>query len=279
MNEIFLNNASMPVLCGCDFFTAAESFYHADRTVDFNILIYVIEGAIYVTEEEQDYQISDGELLFLKSGVHHYGRVEIPKGTRWYFVHFCFNEISEIPVFSKSDSAMHQYEPVRFGATLPKKLTGLQGSSVERKIKDFIDYFHSSDEMKVWYINSRLAELLSEICFYNERQAVCLSDRICDFLNNHISEPFRAEKLEKHFFLSYKHMAAVFRREKGITMQQYHNRMRMNAAQSLLKSTLVPVGEISSMLGFSDMLYFSRCFRAFSGMSPTEYRKKALQSY
>ncbi|MBO5377694.1 MAG: helix-turn-helix transcriptional regulator [Ruminiclostridium sp.] len=279
MNEIFFNNSSMPVLCGCDLLTAAESFYHADRIVDFNILIYVISGVIYVTEDEQDYQISEGELLFLKNGIHHYGKVEIAKGTRWYFVHFCFDEISGVPVFGKGDSVMRQYEPVRFGAVLPKKLTGLQGSVVEMKIKDFIDYFHSSDDMKVWYINSKLSELLSEICFYGEGQSAGLSDRICDFLGRHMTEPFCAEKLEKHFFLSYKHMAAVFRREKNITMQQYHNRIRMNAAQSYLRSTLMPVGEISSLLGFNDMLYFSRCFKNFTGVSPTEYRKKASQVY
>ncbi len=279
MNEINFNNMTMPVLSGCDLCAAAESFCHADRTVDFSILIYVIEGAIYVTEDETDYEIGEGELLFLKSGLHHYGKFEIPKGTRWYFIHFYFNENTDIPVFVPDNSAIRQYEPVCFKAQLPKKLTGLQGSSLERKIKDFIGYFHSADEMKRWNINLRLSELLTAVCFYGEQQPLTLSDRIGLFLSEHMSEPFRAEMLEKHFFLSYKYMASVFRHEKGITMQQYHNKVRMNAAQYYLKSTLMSVGEISGNLGFSDMLYFSKCFKAFSGMSPTEYRKTAMQTY
>lgn len=279
MNEINYNNMTMPVLSGCDLCAAAEPFYHADRTVDFNIMIYTVEGVIYVTEDETDYEVGEGEMLFLKSGLHHYGKIEIPRGTRWYFIHFYFEEKNDIPVFVPDNSEIRQYEPVCFSARLPKKITGLQGSVLERRIRDFVGYFHSSDEMKRWNLNGKLAELLGNVCFYGEQQPLCLSDRICAFLTEHISEPFCAGMLEKHFFLSYKYMAAVFRREKGMTMQQFHNRARMNAAQNYLKSTLMSVGEISFKLGFSDMLYFSKCFRTFSGMSPTEYRKKATKSY
>ena len=79
MNEIVLCNSSMPVMGVCDLCAAPEPFFHADRTVDFHVLIYVIEGVGYVTEEETDYEIHPGELLFLKSGIRHLGKREIPK--------------------------------------------------------------------------------------------------------------------------------------------------------------------------------------------------------
>ena len=279
MNEIIYNNINMPVLSGCDLCAAAETFYHADRTVDFHILIYVIEGEIYVTEDETDYVVGEGELLFLKSGIHHYGKFEISRGTRWYFIHFYFDERTDIPMFRADSSPIRQYEPVCFFAPLPKKLSGLFGSKTERRIKEFIDYFHSSDEMKRWCINEHLSRLLSDICFYGEQPPLTLSERIGAYLGEHYKEPFSAKNLEKHFFLSYKYMASVFKREKGVTMQQYHNEIRMTAAQGFLKSTLLSVGEISAELGFADMLYFSRCFRIFTGMSPTEYRKKVSLKY
>lgn len=39
------------------------------------------------------------------------------------------------------------------------------------------------------------------------------------------------------------------------------------------------VGEIAECLGFSDMLYFSRKFHAFSGVSPTDFRRIAQNKY
>lgn len=68
-------------------------------------------------------------------------------------------------------------------------------------------------------------------------------------------------------------MAAVFKREKRVTMQQFHTGVRMENACKLLRSTLLPVGEIGHRVGYADMLYFSRCFHAVMGMNPTEYRK------
>ncbi len=281
MNEIVFNNTSLPVLNGFDLCAASEPFYHADRVTDFNILIYVTEGEIYVTEGDTDYTISEGELLFLKSGVHHFGKQEIRKGTRWYFAHFYFREKEGLPLFTPDSSPFIQYEAVKYRCVLPKKICGLSGTEIEKRIAELNEYFHSADSMKKWYINMRLWELFSLLLFYGEKEhkPLSLSDKICTYLNEHYNRQFSAKELEKHFYLSYKYMAFVFRKEKGTTMQQYHNEVRMNSAQSLLKSTLMSVGEISRMLGFSDMLYFSRCFRQFSGVSPTEYRKNAARLY
>lgn len=281
MNEIWLDNTSLPVTGICDLCAAPEDFYHADRTVDFHVLIYVVQGVIYVTEEETDYEIHPGELLFLKSGIHHYGKRRIGRGTRWYFAHFYLDEKGALPAFVPDIAASHPEDPIRYRVGLPKKLTGLMGSGLERQLTELIDLYHSEDPMKRWEINGKLFSLLGRIAFWGQkpRQPKTLSESICDYLSSRMAEPFSAEKLEKAFFLSYKHMEAVFKKEKKITLQQYHNKVRMTEACRLLRTTLLPVGEIGKELGYSDMLYFSRCFHQFTGMSPTRYRREAASVY
>ena len=275
MNNIIFNNISMPILNGCDLCAASESFFHADRITDFNVLIYVIEGTIFVTEDGIDYAVNSGELLFLKNGLRHYGKREITKGTKWYFIHFYFSEQSVPDEFFPNSGAIRQYEPVKFSKPLPKFLTGMENSAVEKSISELVKYFHSDDRMKKWNINSRLCSTLTEIAMYNEitKKAVPLSEKIMQYFNEHYTEPFSAHTLEKEFFLSYKYMASVFKKEVGQTMQQYHISLRMNEACRLLKSTLMPIGEISEAVGYQDMLYFSRCFHKYVGISPTEYRR------
>lgn len=281
MNEIVLCNSSMPVMSVCDLCAAPEPFFHADRTVDFHVLIYVIEGVVYVTEQETDYEIRPGELLFLKSGIRHLGKREIPRGTRWYFIHFYLDEMEGAEAFAPEDGPLIPNKPACFGIKLPKKLSGLSGSEVESGLRELSEFFHSENSGKKWEINAKLFSFLSLTAFFGKGKPRCgtLSDRVCGYLNERLSEPFSARKMEKHFFLSYKHMAAVFKKEKQMTLQQYHNKQRMAEACRLLRSTLLPVGEISKELGFSDMLYFSRCFRRYAGMSPTQYRKSAPSFY
>ncbi len=280
MNEIVLNSSVMPVVSSCDYIAAAEPFFHADRVADFHVLIYVTKGVIYVTEEnsdgETDYAVEAGELLFLKSGVRHYGKTEIPKGTEWYFIHFSCNTEQSLPLFRPNASPLPQYTVMKSALALPKYITDTSGKA-ERALAELCSYCQGDDKFKQWRINSMLFSLLSELSLeqFSLHSAPTLSDKICAYLSEHASQPFSAKEISSTFYLSYKRLAAVFKAEKGVTMQQYHTTLRLNEACRLLRSTLLSVGEIAAAVGFTDVLYFSRCFRANIGSSPTEYRRAA----
>ena len=281
MNEIQIFNNFIPTVNGCDLCIASEPFYHANRTIDFHVMIYVTKGVIYVTEDDIDYEVHAGELLFLKKSIHHFGKKRISKGTQWYFVHFYSNSEINYPVFTPSQLPIKQYVPLHYFIYLPKFLSKLSGSNLERSIQALVNYFHSDDPMREWSMNQYFFQLLTDIFTYQSAIVTIpsLSEKICDYLHTHMYEPFSSSALEQHFFLSYKYMAATFKKEKQVTMQQYHTKLRMNEACKLLKSTLFSVNEIGERLGYMDQLYFSRCFHNYIGMSPTIYRKSLVQLY
>ena len=278
MNEIYLNNDSLPVICGTDFCAASESFFHVDRVADFNVLIFVTEGKIYVTEDENDFEIGAGEMLLLKQGVHHFGKYEIPRGTCWYYVHFYLDGEKRFEEFLPQKAPIPPYTSAKCSVMLPKKVSGLGGSEIEKKLSKLAEYFSGEDEMKKWYCNEKLFDVLSECAFVNlktEREDK-LSEKISEYLIKHCCEKFSSKALENEFYLSYKYLAAVFKEDKKMTMQQLHTKSKMDTACRLLKSTLMTVGEISEYVGYSDKLYFSKCFHKSVGQSPTEYRKTSL---
>lgn len=264
MKQIRITDAQMPRVLGQGLLATAEGFTHADRQLPFHVLIYVLEGAIYVTEDGTDHAVGPGEMLFLHSDLRHYGKRPIPRGTRWYYIHF------ELP--APADAAREED-----GAelVLPKKLTGLAGSGIESELAALVENSRSRDGHIRWYLNQQLFVLLSHIGHLSahEEETPELSERIARYLNRHLYSPFGTKELEQAFFLSYKHMAAVFKKRFGQTMHAYHQNLRMEEAARLLRETLLPVGEVSDKLGFADQLYFSRCFRRHAGVSPSEYRR------
>lgn len=287
MNEIILSNSSLPVTCGCDFCVAGESFFHADRVVDFNVLIFVTAGEINVTEEsadgttQTDYTVLPNQLLFLKSGRRHFGKKPCPKGTSWFFIHFKTKE-QQAPPLSDFSEPLRQYERAEYSVELPKKL---ENESLRPKLRELVDFFRSGEQSNNiqrvrWEINARVFSLLTELIEPNkQKKSPTHVDEISLFLQNNIDRQFSARELEQGLFLSYKYMAAIFKREKGVTMQHYHLKLRMEEAQRLLRSTALSIGEISERLGFADMLYFSRCFRNFCGEPPTSYRRRSVENY
>lgn len=281
MNEIIIANNSLPQLCGCGLFAASDSFIHTDRVPDFCVLIYVIDGCIYVTEGDTDYEVNAGELLILKNGVHHFGKKKIQKGTKWIFLHFRISADCNASPFYPDASPLGAYDATAESIlTLPKFLDSVS-ARFEKELKTFIEYAQSDDAYKKWFINQRLFLLLSSLAISTQgfSNNLTLSDRICRYLSDNIGVPFNSENIEKRFYLSYKYMAHLFKKEKGVTMQQYHNSVRMDEACRLLCSTLMSIGEIADKLGFSDVLYFSRCFRNYTGKSPSAYRKDSARYF
>lgn len=280
MNEILLSSAVQPIVCICDCIMADKSFCYPDCVLDYNVLIYVVTGTVYVTEDEVDYEVNEGELIFLKHNIRQRGIREIRCGTKWYYIHFYLDDPGDDALaFEPNSAPLVLNQSLRYYEVLPKKLCGLKNGPIESKIIDLVEYCRVGDDLKRMRINCMLYSLLADIALakYIDKYDYSLSYRIRGWLEKHYAEPFSTEKLEKEFFIGYKRMAAVFKQEYGITMQQYHNKQRMQVAAHLLKTTLLPIGDVANKLGFEDRLYFSRCFREFSGISPKEYRKSAKE--
>ncbi len=278
MNKIIMNNSDLPLICGADFLVASVPFVHADRIMPFNVLIYVTSGQITVTEDEIDYVINPGEVFLLKSGVRHYGKKAIKAGTAWHYIHF-YNDNLQI---GEDVLGITKEETDDLCMKIPKKVTISMGDSIEKKLLHVISLYNSQNNTHKWYANMELFSALSELAFHRiqfVKTQHTLSEEICEYLQENISTPFKAELLEKEFFLSYKRLAAIFKQDMGITMQQYHTQQRMGHACKLLRSTSLMIKEIAHELGFMDVLYFSRYFHQTIGVSPQTYRKESIHNY
>lgn len=64
-----------------------------------------------------------------------------------------------------------------------------------------------------------------------------------------------------------------FKEYTGITPMQYIISIRVTNAQILLETTNYPVAEIGHIVGYENLLYFSRIFHKQKGFSPSQYRK------
>ncbi|MFF2015639.1 AraC family transcriptional regulator [Paenibacillus sp. NPDC058177] len=67
------------------------------------------------------------------------------------------------------------------------------------------------------------------------------------------------------------HLSKAFKVRTGMSPKQYLMKVRMNKAEELLRGHLA-IDQVASSVGFNDALYFSKQFRKWSGMSPSEYR-------
>lgn len=76
----------------------------------------------------------------------------------------------------------------------------------------------------------------------------------------------------EHVNLSPSHFSTVFRNQTGQTFKEYLTHVRMEKAQTLLKTTSLKAFEIAAAVGYNDAHYFSHAFKKYTGVSPMEFR-------
>ncbi|MCD8040854.1 MAG: helix-turn-helix transcriptional regulator [Clostridia bacterium] len=80
--------------------------------------------------------------------------------------------------------------------------------------------------------------------------------------------------------LNYDYVRKLFKSEVGVTPHDYLTATRMQQAALLITGGLsntysrYSVGQIAEMCGYAEPLYFSRVFKKYYGVSPSEYAKK-----
>ncbi|MEK8127695.1 response regulator [Paenibacillus filicis] len=79
-------------------------------------------------------------------------------------------------------------------------------------------------------------------------------------------------------FMSTNYICSVFKRETGMTINDYLTQVRMSEAKTLLLTTRKKVWEIAEGLGYENHNYFSTVFKKHTGMQPQQYRTKESSS-
>jgi AraC-like DNA-binding protein len=80
--------------------------------------------------------------------------------------------------------------------------------------------------------------------------------------------------------LSYGHsqLYALFKREFGMSPNDYRHRLRIKTCCDLLANTNSSITQIAIDLGYSSSQYFCQVFKKYVGATPTEYRRMAATS-
>ena len=67
----------------------------------------------------------------------------------------------------------------------------------------------------------------------------------------------------------------LFKEQTGETFVNYLNKVRVNAAVNLLRTTAMKTYEISEAVGFNDYRYFCKIFKKVTGLTPSQVREQA----
>lgn len=88
---------------------------------------------------------------------------------------------------------------------------------------------------------------------------------------NYMNPDLTVSAIAEHFQLNASYLGTIFKNVRDQSILQYITKVRMEAAKKLLAAGDHLVSEVAAAIGYSDVFYFSKCFKKNFGCSPKEF--------
>ena len=244
-------------------------------------IIIVLHGTVGVTIADRQYAGQEGDVFFASSGQLH----EIRGGVNNRFRAFVFP--MDFLQFRRADLAQSELLAPLEEGTLRLPAYVPHGTPVGRELfRELKKMIRICADQPLGYqllVKSSLLYLIGQLAGAGlletrpqrtgEEYKVQLLRRIVEYLGEHCTERLRLADVAAQFGLSPQYFCSFFKENLGRTLVQHINFLRIERASRLLRETDLTILEISLSVGFDNVSYFIKRFRAVYGCTPTDYRR------
>lgn len=106
--------------------------------------------------------------------------------------------------------------------------------------------------------------------------AETLPSAIRDYIDRNYMNDITLDSLSASFYFTKEYLSRLFKKAYGTGIYEYVLEVRMKRAEQLLEDPSVQIQQIAQQLGYSDSNYFSKAFRTYAGISPSDYRMQHM---
>jgi YesN/AraC family two-component response regulator len=96
--------------------------------------------------------------------------------------------------------------------------------------------------------------------------------RVLDYISEHYSEPLSLTSVCEQIGMSPSYFSHLFKKVVGFNFSEYLTIYRIQQAKLLLTETSMQIQDIARNVGITDYKYFSKLFRKYAKVAPSEFR-------
>lgn len=96
-------------------------------------------------------------------------------------------------------------------------------------------------------------------------------DFVKKYIEEHYMQKIQMQDLATYTHISSSYLSVKFKKEVGCSFTEYLIKFRINKAKELFRERHITCKEAADMVGYEDYAQFSKMFKKYTGISPTEY--------
>lgn len=268
----------------------SKSFYYDGEKHDFWEMVYIDKGEMICTADKKRFVLKSGEMTFHKPNEFHNlsGDNNVAPNV-------------SIITFECKSRAMKHLEGKIFQLSSEEKalLSSLfsEGLSCYRLVDERNPLLQKMERIEnAPFGSSQMTKNLLEIFLImlsrntdtvtkKARQSYIIDGmdvpynvkEIIDFLKDNIYGRITIKDISRALGKSESTIKQLFSLYRKSGLIKYYNQLKINEAKKLLREGKYNITQISDMLCFDNPQYFSKSFKAFAKMTPSEYKKSIVK--
>lgn len=247
--------------------TDTEYVYHMNRPLgftfakgeqDYHIIAIILGGSAKYRMNKKTFTVQKGDVLFFRQGTHYNAKVISQEP--WEHIVIAFRTREELNDF------------------LPDGATKVSHSNRFREL--FRQAYGVWSECGIGYkiqTKAVIHQLLFALIQENVSQIIGTNAALqalkaaSDYVEQNYREKITVEELAKISGYSPSHFTRVFTKIYDTSPIQYVNQIRIMHAKNLLRTGQYTIAQIAQECGFSNVYYFTRCFKQITGTTPAKW--------
>ena len=280
MKDYYTENKSPMMLSnGVEFFlqpTAKETVATRAHIHDSIELLFVTDGSFYVNLNGCEFDISVGDLVFIRAGCIHTLFSKSAEKNAYYVL-----KIDQSLLFSLFP-ALHltlQSEGSRlFWRAKEAEALGLKDAFL--KLAEQMQKPSAAYELCVRagafsIISTLISDMEAQIGIDSALSSPVYEQiyRSTVYINRHFAEDLDAMKMSRVLGISYSYFSRMFVKITGTSFRKYLNAVRIRAAEQMLLSAGATVTGVAAECGYNNVSHFIATYRALKGTTPYKMKK------
>jgi AraC-like DNA-binding protein len=246
-------------------------------------LFYIKEGSGTLTVEGEKYDFSSDSVIFLPPGSIYSFNMNPGKVQHLIFNFDLVCDFSDIKE-SLGTAKAEEFDPKKMPSyPLLKEFSApifLQASALYETLKKCTDDFLQKPPYYREVCSARLKRCLLELLRFDQAEPEsAVIKKITDYIHAHYQEPtLTNEKIAAAFHYHPYYISQLMKKSTGNTLHYYLLHYRIRMAKNELITTDADINTIGWRCGFNSTAYFIKQFKAHTGTTPLQYRKKHIDS-
>ena len=244
---------------------------------------YLLAGCQAMTVNGREYVQRAGDLLLLRPGDAHASRSGDGTPFEYFCIHFDLDDELLLSLlgglgqvfFPASGLTARKVKPVLHKILTPDSEGAPNTVAGRLRLQAAVFELFA----QLWEAISAETELLPKRLYGKVELAHAIAGRLKSAgLIQHggttDEERFGIGPIAAELRISVSHCNRVFRKVYAVSPRVYWSELLLNKSRLLLATSAYSIQAIAEMLGYRDIAHFSRQFKRWTGLSPSEYRKR-----